>query len=215
VSWVASAVAVGTAIYKGVEANQQDTIAKRQKPTNYIPPAATDNQKLAESQANATTYAGQSADEARNRQTISNAVGNVQRNARSATDILNTAANVEGGLGNQMANQVASRYQQFKQGALQRLMNANQNVAGYQNQDYQQTLNYKRQLEGAAMQNRFQAVNDIGGAGAQYANMKNFNNLYGRGGGGYNGYGNPPSIPRYYWNQGHIGDTYQPNETYG
>jgi len=191
-TWVASAVAVAGTTYKLYQANQQDTAAKRQKPTNYVPPAALDNQKLAQQQANATTYAGQSADEARNDKTVSNAIGNVQRNARSATDILNSAANIEGGLKNKMNNDIASRYQNFKQNALGKLMAANSNVAGFQNQDQQQFLNYQRQLEGAAMQNRYGAVNDLTGIAAQTASLKG-----GYGGGGYGGsYG----IPNY-WNR--------------
>jgi hypothetical protein len=155
-----------TGFYKLYQANQQDTAANRLKPTGYIPPAEEANQRMAEQQNNATTYAGQASDEARNRQVIANAVGNVQRNARSANDVLNSAANIEAGLGSNMANQIANRYQQFKQNALARLMQTNARVGQYQNNDFWNYLNYKRQLQGAAMQNRFGAVNDLSGAAA-------------------------------------------------
>lgn len=172
-AWVATAVTVGGAVYKGIEANQQDTKAKRLKPTGYVPPEAKEAEQLAEQQANATTYAGQSADENRNNRVVSNSVGDLQRNAKSASDVLNGASNIQAGLGSKMAETISSRYQQFKQGALSRLIGAKGNVAGYQNLDQQQTLNYQRQLEGAATQNRFGAVNDIAGAAASYGDYKN------------------------------------------
>lgn len=170
----------------------QRSQAKKLKEDTYIPPEALENKKIATLQANQTQYAGQNADEARNNQVIANSVNNLQRNAKSAGDIINTSANIEAGLGNQMANQIASRYQQFKQNALNRLQGANQTVAAYQDRNHQQYLNYKRQLQGAGLQNIWGAVNDVSGG---IASNGFYNKIYG------NGAINPMRLP-----SGFIGD---------
>lgn len=161
--------ALGKLITGGIQSHK----AANLKEDTYIPPEAKENQDLARIQNNATTYTGQSADEARGKQVVANAVGNVQRNAKSASDVLNSAANIEAGVGTNMANTIASRYQQFKKDSLNRLMGANNVVSGYQDRNHQQWLNYKKQLEGASLQNFWGGVSDIGGGIAANALVKN------------------------------------------
>lgn len=193
-----SGAAVGTSILPGwgtligagigagakliLGANQRAQ-AKKLKPSDYLPPAARENALHAQMQANATTYPGQTQDQTRADQTTANAVGQIQKNSKSATDILNSAGLIQA-RGNAVNNDIAQRYQQFKQGALARLMGTNQQLAGYQNQNQQQYYAAKSALLGAGIQNTYGGISDIGG-GIAAASRPQY--APGGGGGGYGG----------------------------
>lgn len=152
---------VGAGAKMIVGANQR-AAAKRLKPNSFIPPSATENNVLARYMFNATAYPGQEQDIARGERTTANAVGQLQKNAKSSTDILNSASLIQA-RGTNLNNDIAQRYQQYKQGAVARLMGTNQQVAGYQNQNQQQYLAAKSALLGAGLQNIYGGVSDIGG----------------------------------------------------
>jgi hypothetical protein len=122
------------------------------KASNYIPPAAVENQKLAQLMNNSTMYPGQEADKAALDRNMSNTIGVANRTSKSGSDILNLA----GALNTQKNNAVmdmSKRFAQYKNQALSNLMNANSQVAGYQNQNQQQYLSTKRSLIDAGNRN--------------------------------------------------------------
>jgi len=201
---IGAGIGAGAKLIMGANQRAQ---AKKLKPNDYLPPGALENNILARYMLNATTYPGQEQDQARNDQTTANAVGQLQKNAKSGTDILNSAALIQA-RGTKSNNDIAQRYQQFKQGALSRLMGSNQQLAGYQNQNQQQYLAAKSALLGAGLQNIYGGINDIGGgiAAASRPQYAGYGPMGGGGGygGGWRGYGQ--------WGNNAMGGMYQPTE---
>ena len=157
---VGAVIGAGAKIYMGARQRQQ---AKKLKPNDYLPPFALENNILARYMFNSTAYPGQSQDEARTDRTTGNAIGQIQKNAKSSTDILNSAALIQA-RGTNVNNDIAKRYQEFKMGSLARLMGSNQQLAGYQDRNMQQYYAAKSALLGAGLQNIWGGVNDIGGS---------------------------------------------------
>lgn len=195
---VGAAVGAGAKLILGANQRAQ---AKKLKANDFIPQSARENNILSRYMFNATTYPGQAQDQARTDRTTANAVGQLQKNARSGTDILNSAALIQA-RGTNANNDIAQRYQQFKQASLGRLMGANQQLAGYQNQNQQQYLAAKSALLGAGLQNIYGGINDIGGGIASLSRPQYGG--YGVGGGGWRGYGQ--------WGNGAYGGPDQPTQ---
>lgn len=166
---------------------QQRKKASELKPNDYVPQGALENNILAKYMLGATAYPGQEQDQARTDRVTGNAVGQIQKNAKSATDILNSAGLIQA-RGTNANNDIAQRYQQFKQGSLSRLMGSNQQIAGYQNQNMQQYMAAKSALLGAGIQNTYGGLSDIGGAIAAPSRRAGFG-PYGNAYGGWQSYG--------------------------
>lgn len=185
---IGAGIGAGAKIYLGAK---QRAEAKKLKENDSIPSAALENNILARYMFNSTAYPGQGQDVARNDQTTANAVGQIEKNAKSGTDILNSAALIQA-RGLKTNNDIAQRFQQFKAGSLSRLMGTNDKVSGFQNQNKQQYLAAKSALLGAGLQNIWGGVNDFGGTVSAMGLSMMGGNKGGYGGGwrGYNPWGN-------------------------
>lgn len=193
---IGAGIGAGAKLILGANQRAQ---AKKLKPNDYTPAGALENNILSRYMFNATTYPGQGQDQERTDRVTANAVGQIQKNAKSGTDILNSAALIQA-RGTNANNDIAQRYQQFKQASLGRLMGANQQLAGYQNQNQQQYLAAKSALLGAGLQNIYGGISDIGGGVATLGNQPRYSGGYG----GWRGYGQ--------WGNGTYGGPDQPTQ---
>lgn len=165
----AGAQGIGKLLFGFGQKNKADDL----KPFDYIPEATLENKRLAEQQSSTSQYAGQMQDETNVDRATAASVGNTTRNAKSATDILNANATAQA-RANNAGQQIGQRLQQWKAQGLNRLGQANKDIAGYQYKNQQDFWNTKAQLTNAGNTNIFSGLGDVltGGAGA-YDGIKN------------------------------------------
>lgn len=154
---------MGLGLGEAIFGAKQRADASSLKPSTYIPPSEIKNRTSAEVQANATMYPGQSADKAAIDRNTANTLGYLRRNSKSSADILN-AGGAALTQGNNAVNEMSKRFAQFKNDSLNRLMNVNSRIAGYENQNEQQYLGTKRSLIDAGNKNIFGGLSNAGTA---------------------------------------------------
>lgn len=159
---------IGQALSARRMRKDQEKVLKNLQESNFISPALLQAEAAASKDLNATRYAGQDQDEARIRQSSSNAFDNVSRATTSSTNLVNAAMGIQGNQNRAMAG-VGQRLQQVKEGQRGRWTNLLLQKAGQQLSNRRQYEGTKSALQGAIMQNRARQTNALWNAGAGVA----------------------------------------------
>lgn len=157
-----------TGLFQNIKANK----IKENRPTYTIPDEVFKNRNMAQTAAMSNRLPGQNQLENQMGANQASMVNAAMNSSNNSGDILAALGNINQNTNSQM-NNLAIQQAQNKQANMDRLMDANNNVADYkqqefdynQNQPYELRVKRKMALKGAAMANWDSALNDTHEAG--------------------------------------------------